>query len=172
MRLAATFLLCSSVSVFAAGSDATAPPPPPDCTGGQVLETDSNSCVDAQDSRLGDQERYEAVREYAYDEAFDDALTVLDAMQDQKADGVLTYRGYIARKTGDLPAAMTWYEQALETNPDNLLARSYMGQTLVLLGKPLEAEEQLNEIIARGGTGTWAETSLSKSLATGETFSY
>ena len=76
------------------------------------------------------------------------------------SDRVLTYRGFIARKTGNVELGMAYYRQAIARNPDNLLVRSYMGQSLVEQGKPAEARVQLVEILARGGAGTWPAESL------------
>ena len=61
---------------------------------------------------------------------------------------------------------------ALAQNPDNLLARSYMGQGLVLEGDWVGAKRQYDEIIARGGRGTWAEASLRDAITTGTTYTY
>jgi hypothetical protein len=57
-------------------------------------------------------------------------------------------------------------------NPDNLLARSYMGQALVEQGQVDLALAQLSEIRMRGGRGTWAETSLANAVATSVTYSH
>ncbi len=57
-------------------------------------------------------------------------------------------------------------------NPDNLLARSYMGQALVEQGQVDLALAQLSEIRMRGGRGTWAETSLTNAVATSVTYSH
>lgn len=121
---------------------------------------------------LGEDILYGAVRELAYAGRFDSAREVLDQMPDQAADEVLTYRGFIARKTGDLAAADLFYARAIAANPDNILARSYMGQGLVASGDRVAAITQLREIQARGGAGTWAEASLRDAIATGTTYSY
>ena len=65
-----------------------------------------------------------------------------------------------------------YYDQALTRNPDNILARSYMGQGKVAAGDKVAAVIQLREIQARGGAGTWAETSLRSAIETGTTYSY
>ena len=68
--------------------------------------------------------------------------------------------------------ANLFYRQAIEANPDNLLARSYMAQGFVAEGKLDEAIAQWREIKARGGHGTWAEASLRDAIRTGTTYSY
>ena len=64
------------------------------------------------------------------------------------------------------------HTKAIAKNPDNLLARSYMGQGLVAAGKTELAIGQWKEIVARGGAGGWPEESLRTALETGLTFSY
>ncbi len=116
--------------------------------------------------------RYRAVRELAHAGRYDDAQKVLAAMPDQSDDRVLTYWGFTHRKIGNVDAAMMFYDRALERNPDNMLARSYLGQWLVETGDMDGANVQMAEIEARGGAYTWAGTSLRKAIYTGRTFNY
>ena len=170
--LTALPLICLPMMAMAAGDDTSTPPAQPDCPDGQVRDADSGTCTAPQDARLDDAERLRAVRALAYDGQYGNARAVLDAMTDQRADGVLTYRGFLARKSGDMGSAMRWYETALQTNPDNLLARSYMGQGFVASGEIDAARQQLREIRTRGGRGTWAEASLRMALQSGRGYSY
>lgn len=175
-RPALTCALLLPVCAFAVGSDDTTPPKPTEtttaCTDGKVWDDTAKACVAPQESRLDDDTLYGAVREFAYAGQYGAAMAALDAMSDQGADRVLTYRGFTARKLGDMQAATRFYEQAIARNPDNLLARSYMGQGFVADGRHEDAQLQLAEIRARGGKGTWPEVSLSRALDTGETSDY
>ena len=94
-----------------------------------------------------------AVRELAYADRQTEAQMVL-AQMDQSNDFVLTYLGFTNRMLGNEQDAARFYTAALQQNPDNILARSYMGQGFVSKGKIRDAREQLEEIRARGGTGT------------------
>ena len=160
---------------FAAGSDSTTPPKPTqtssDCTAGQIFDEKTATCVDKSSSLIDDDARYEAVRELAYLGDSPRALDMLSAMNPEDSR-VLTYRGFIARKTGDMDAAMTYYTAAIAANADNILARSYMGQGLVEAGDRDAAKLQLAEIRTRGGRNTWAEVSLSQAIRTGLGSSY
>jgi Tfp pilus assembly protein PilF len=80
--------------------------------------------------------------------------------------------GVTNRKMGRTAIAMDYYAQALAANPANILARSYMGQGLVEAGQVADAITQLKAIRAYGGAGTWAEASLRKAIATGQTYTY
>ena len=160
---------------FAAGEDSTTPPPrtpTPSCPEGQIYDRKAGQCVPVKSSGLSDDERYQAVRELAYLERYTAAAHVLDAMTDPSDDRVLTYRGFLHRKLGQMDEAMRYYRAAIDKNPNNLLVRSYMGQGLVASGDLPAARRQHQEILSRGGQGTWAEVSLRDALASGRTYRY
>lgn len=178
MRLSlvtATLLACP-VLAFGAGSDDPEPPKTTattsQCTAPQIYDPATQSCVDAQESRLDDDTRYDAVRELAYAAEYTRALQVLATMSDQSQSRVWTYKGFIARKTGKTDLAMQYYQAALDVDADNILARSYMGQGLVMQGQSDAARVQLSEIRARGGRNTWAEYALRTALESAKTYSY
>ncbi|MBP0481786.1 hypothetical protein [Sagittula salina] len=172
MPRTALFLALLPVDAMAAGGDTSAPPSHPQFKTGQVWEPASQKCLTAHAPTLDDAARLVAVREYAYDGQFHMAALVLDAMQDQQADGVLTYRGFLARRRGAAAEARAWYGRALARNPDNLLARSYTGQGLVFEGDLVGALIQHRENVARGGRGTWAEATLAEAISTGTAYAY
>lgn len=138
-----------------------------------VWDASIQKCVRPdQSGYLGEDILYDAVRELAYAGRFDAARQVLDQMPDQDSDRVLTYRGFTERKLGNLELANVFYQRAIDANPDNILARSYMGQGLVAAGDQVAALMQLREIQARGGKGTWAEASLAEAIRSGTTYNY
>lgn len=171
-----TTALLFPFAAFAAGTSDDSPPQPTEtstsCNNGQVWDKKTEACVDAKESRLDDDTRYEAAREFAYAGRYDDALNVLAAMSDQSESRVLTYYGFAHRKAGRTELGMQYYLQALNADPDNLLARSYMGQGLVEAGDVKAARVQLAEIVARGGASGWPETSLRRAIKTGRTYNY
>lgn len=179
MRFSA--VLCLSLlptALFAAGSGSPTTSPPvsspttQSCKGVKVWDPSTKKCVSPQGAELGDDLLGEAVRELAYAGRNEDAQGVLRAMADQESDLALTYWGFTHRKLGNLDLAKVFYEKAITTNPDNILARSYMGQGLVTEGNLVAARKQLQEIRARGGAGTWPEKSLSDAIKTGTTYNY
>lgn len=169
-------LSIAPLAAFAVGFNDDDPPTPTEttttCTNGQVWDADANSCVEPDKSSLNDTDRMNAVRELAYAGRLSEAERVLNAVTDQDADAVLTYRGFIARKSGQTDAAFAWYERALAVNPDNLLARSYLGQWHVETGNITLARAQLSEIRQRGGRSTWPEVSLRMAIQSGTGYSY
>lgn len=173
---AVIFATALPFAAFAAGSDDTAPPTPTEttttCAEGQIYDAEAKKCKNPEDASLNDDIRFGAVRELAYAGRYSDALAALDAMTEGESDRTLTYRGFITRKAGDMAGGMAFYARALAVNPDNILARSYMGQALVEQGDIAAAARQLDEIRSRNGTGTWAEAALSHAVGTGQTLNY
>jgi len=169
-------VLAMPLPAHAAGSDSDSPPATTktttECKKGEVWDEKTQKCVDAQSGRLDDDRLYQAARELAWAGRYDEALDVLAAMTEGDTDRVLTYKGFANRKAGRIAAGMEFYQAAIAMNPDNLLARSYMGQGLVEQGEFELAEAQLAEIVARGGAGGWPETALRKALETGVGFTY
>ena len=163
-------------AALAAGSDDTEPPKATqtstECEEGQVWDEQTKACVDAKSDLLDDDTRFRAVRELAWAGRPGDALVVLSAMTEGQTDRVLTYTGFANRKAGRLEEGLAAYDAALKLNPDNVLARSYLGQAYVDMGEIELAQLQLDEIRARGGAGLWAETALADAIATGQTYSY
>ena len=173
LALPVTLAMIVSAPMNAAGSgDSAAPKPTKECAGIRVWDEKKNRCVRPKESSLDDDGLYDAVRSLAYAGRYLDAQGVLAAMSDQNEGRVLTYKGFTERKLGNIDVAMVFYQKALDQNPDNILARSYMGQGLLEQGDKIGAVTQLREIQTRGGAGTWAEQSLSKAIASGVTYSH
>lgn len=176
MRLLSVALIVfTPFTAFAAGSDPEPPKPTETttvCTDGQVYSEETKACVDPEEQTLNDDQRYEAVRELAHAGRPEDAMRVLASMTEGDTDRVLTYVGFLNRQMGNWEAGLAAYDRALAINPDNVLARSYYGQALVLMNETALAVAQLDEIRARGGAGTWADYALADAIATGTTTTY
>lgn len=167
-------ILALPACAWADGGDSRPPKPTKttkECAGKRVWDEKKQRCVRPKKSSLNQDGLYDAVRELAYAGRFEDAQSVLEAM-DQNDDRVLTYWGFTSRKMGDVDAAMAFYATALDKNPDNLLARSYLGQHLVQIGDLEGAQLQLAEIEQRGGGYSWSGTSLRQAIYTGRIFNY
>lgn len=182
MRLVLVLLMIIPGFAFAAGDDngggTTWGNPPKStkttksCTGIMVWDEKTKKCVKPQGSSLQPDTLMGAVRELAYAGRNQDAQGVLRAMPDQNDDLVLTYWGFTHRKLGNTDLAYEYYNRAIARNPDNILARSYMGQGFVSEGRIDAAIAQWREITARGGEDTWAEASLREAIRTGITYDY
>lgn len=164
------------VAALAASGNDWNPPKPTEttktCKGKRVWDEQKKRCVRPRKSSLNQEQLLGAARELAYAGRQEDAQAVLSAMADQQDSVVLTYWGFTHRKLGNSELAQDYYDQALARDPDNILARSYMGQGFVEQGNFGAALIQWKEIKARGGDGTWAEASLRSALETGASHSY
>ena len=177
LRIAATVAVCAA-PVWAAGGFDETPPTPTEttttCPDGAVWDADRSACVIIQDSNLElDQDRLiETARELAYANRNEDAIAVLALSAQPQDTMVLTYLGFSHRRAGRMDLGLDYYDDALAADPDNLLARSYMGMAYVQLAQLDLAEAQLAEIRARGGTGGWPEQALSQAIASNSTSGY
>lgn len=161
---AALALALSFALPHAAFAKDETPPATKTCSSGKVLDKATNKCVRTSSNEINDDERYEAVREYAYFGDYTGALSILASFEDQTDPRMFNYYGFINRKQGNMDAAMEYYAKALTINPDYILARAYMGQGLAAEGDLAGARAQLAEIRTRGGRNTWAYTSLAMAL--------
>jgi len=176
MRLILATLALLPTTALAAGSSSSDVPKPTEttevCEEGLVWDLATETCLPPEQSTNEDSAMMDAVRELAHDGRYADALRVLDRLDDATTDLALTYYGFVHRKSGNTVLGMAYYTAALDQNPDNILARSYMGQAYVEAGQLQLASAQLSEIRKRGGRGTWAEFSLRQAIGSGVTYSY
>lgn len=175
MILAVALALAPHLAL-AAGSDDSEPPKPTatttECAKGEVWDEKTKACIKAEDQSLNDDQRFGAVRELAYAGRYDEAMQVLAAMREGETSRVMTYQGFLLRQTGQIEQGIAAYERAIAMDPANILARSYYGQLLVQMDELAMAEDQLTQIRAHGGAGTWAEQSLSTAIKTGVTYTF
>jgi predicted Zn-dependent protease len=175
ITLAASLLAISPVMVFAVGTGDSNPPTPTettqDCAEGLIFDLATQTCMTPDQSTNDDSAMMDAVRELAYDGRYADARTLLDRLNPNYSM-VQTYYGFTARKLGDFDAGMAYYTAALVIDPDNILARSYMGQGMVERGDLVGARMQLSEIRARDGRQTWPEIALRMAIERGAGQSY
>jgi tetratricopeptide (TPR) repeat protein len=173
----AAFAALLALPVLAVGPDDDPPTPTEtttQCDVGTVWDTDTQTCVPVrQSSHATDPDALlMTVRELAYAGRHVDALALLARAPDQADTMVLTYFGYSTRSLGDMERGLDYYDQALAADPDNLLARAYLGMARLQLRQPDLAEAQLAEIRARGGSGTWPDRALAAAVRQGSTSGY
>ncbi|MDG3042732.1 tetratricopeptide repeat protein [Roseicyclus marinus] len=164
----------------AVGPEEESPPTPTPtttiCPEGQVWDVDEAACLPIIESGLirDPAALVATARELAYAGRHGDALALLARAPDPADTMVLTYIGYSTRSLGYMSRGLAFYDRALAADPDNLLARSYLGMAYLILGSPDRAEGQLAEIRARGGDGSWPERALAEAIAggTAEGFHY
>ncbi len=169
-------LVTTATAAFAVGSEDNSPPAPTPttvtCEDGQVWDEETSTCVAIEQSSLSEELLRETARELAYADRSDDALALLAMSEAPEASEVLTLTAFAHGRAGDYETALPIYTAALTADPDNLLARAYMGLALIASGQTYAAEAQLREIRARGGYGSWPDRALSQGLEAGEPIGY
>lgn len=174
-RIAATLgLICLPMGALAVGPEDDPPLPTQStttCSAGMIWDPGLGRCAVIRNSRLGDDALYRTARELAYAGRYEDAIATLGQMSDPTESRVLTTLGYAHRRAGRVDLGMAYYDRALAADPDNLLARAYLGQAHLLAGRYNMARRELDEIRARGGAGSWPETALDRAIAAGAAFS-
>lgn len=124
----------------------------PSCRRGLAWDKRKGKCVRVRrSSNLSDNNIYEVARDLAYNKRYGEAIDILKMAQNQNDPRILNYLGYSTRKSGDVEKGLTYYQAAIEADPDYTLARSYMGEAFLQLNKIDEAREQLAEIGERCG---------------------
>lgn len=170
--------LASVGTALAVGSDDDTPPTPTqtttECPEGAVWDVETATCVTIEETGLVTDPAAltRTVRELAYAGRHVDALALLARAPDQDDSMVLTYMGFSTRSLGDMAAGMAYYDRALAADPDNLLARAYMGMAYLITGQTDRAAAQLSEIRARDGAGRWPEEALAAAIAQGAASGY
>jgi tetratricopeptide (TPR) repeat protein len=171
MAMSLALCLAGAPAAWAIDPDDDAPPAPTEtttrCAEGTVWDADTASCIPIAESRApADRDRLIAVvRELAYTGRYADAAALLTRASDRGDTLVLTYRGFVARRLGAIPTGLAYYRQALAADPDNLLARAYMGMGYLELGARAAAQAELDQIRRRGGVGGWPERALAAAIA-------
>jgi tetratricopeptide (TPR) repeat protein len=140
------------------------------CKNGKMWSTAKKKCVKPSQTSFNDDQLYDAAREMAYAGQYDNAIAVLKLARNQNDPRILNYMGYSNRKAGRMELGMSYYKRALAIDPNFVLARSYMGQALLLQGDVQGARTQLVEIRDRGGQDTYAYKLLYNSLKHSNTY--
>jgi tetratricopeptide (TPR) repeat protein len=109
-----------------------------------------SACVGAPSVAMADEELFYAGYWLAKSGKYEKALGYL-TLADKKDERVLTYIGFATRKLGHVDEALPLYRQALEVNPNYVVARAYMGEAFLTKGEPEKARAQLEEIAHRCG---------------------
>jgi tetratricopeptide (TPR) repeat protein len=171
--MAAPALVALALMASRAGavdSDSNPPPPTPtsqSCKSGEIWDKQKKKCVRAQSGLFDDDTLYEAGRELAYAGRYDEAIAILMLAKDRSDPRILNYLGFSHRSAGRIQTGLGFYRKAIRRDPDYVLARSYMGQALILIGDRPGAVAELAEIGKRAGKRNWPYRALAAALSGG-----
>jgi tetratricopeptide (TPR) repeat protein len=116
------------------------------CDKGQVWDVKNKKCIVKKSGVLPDRDLTEYAYALAKAERFQEALDVLDTLQDPNTPRALNYRGYATRKLGHTDDGIDYYLKSVALDPTYTQVREYLGDAYVTLGKFDLANEQLATI--------------------------
>ncbi len=94
-------------------------------------------------------------------QARDQLLRLKDEVQHADVYNLL---GFSLRKTGDYKTALTYYQKALDFDPNHKGALEYLGELFIETKQPQKAREQLAKLIVLCPTGCEERDDLEKSM--------
>ncbi|MEX3776241.1 tetratricopeptide repeat protein [Pseudomonas sp. MYb118] len=137
--------LCSTLALANGEDDA---PARPNCPKGQVWDTKSQKCVLQTSHLVPDADRTDYAYRLAKDGRYEEALALLDTLEQPDTAKALNYRGYATRKLGRTDEGINYYLQSVKLDPQYAQVREYLGEAYVIKGRLDLAQEQLQMIEA------------------------
>lgn len=134
----------SSSQAWANGEEDT--PARPQCPKGQVFDKKARKCVLQTSKLVPDADRTDYAYQLAKDGRYEEALALLDTLQEPNTAKALNYRGYATRKLGRTDEGIGYYLQSVKLDPHYAKVREYLGEAYVIKGQLDLAQEQLQQI--------------------------
>lgn len=167
-RAALLFGACLSAALLAgqacASGDESAPPKP-NCPKGQVWDSKTAKCVLQTSKATSDTDRTDYAYRLAKDGRYDEALALLNTLQNPNTAKALNYRGYATRKLGRTDEGISYYLQSVALDPNYAQVREYLGEAYVIKGRIDLAQEQLVKIKALCSTTCEEYEDLAEAIA-------
>ena len=125
---------------------AQAPDDPTTCAPGQVWDSKRQKCLRRSSGVLPDPELTEYAFALAKADRFQEALDVLDMLDNPDTPRALNYRGYATRRLGRVDEGIGYYLKSVALDPAYPQVREYLGEAYVIEGKFDLARGQLAAI--------------------------
>jgi tetratricopeptide (TPR) repeat protein len=116
------------------------------CEPGQVWDAKQHKCLTKRSGVLPDTELTEYAYALAKADRFQEALDVLDTLDNPNTPRALNYRGYATRKLGRTDEGISYYLKSVNLDPAYPQVREYLGEAYVIQGKYDLAKDQLATI--------------------------
>jgi tetratricopeptide (TPR) repeat protein len=116
------------------------------CKPGQIWDTKRRKCVVRRSDVLPDPEMTEYAYALAKADRYQEAIDVLDLLDNPNTPRALNYRGYATRKLGRTDEGIGYYLKSVALDPNYPQVREYLGEAYVIEGKYDLAKEQLSTI--------------------------
>ncbi len=135
------------------------------CPSGQIYDSRTQRCVPQSSGIVDDRSLASYAAALSREGRYEEALHVLDLMQNPETAEALNYRGYAKRQLGRIEEGIGYYMRSVALDPEYLLVREYLGEAYVIQGRLDLAREQLAEIEARCGTTCEPYGDLAEAIA-------
>jgi tetratricopeptide (TPR) repeat protein len=116
------------------------------CKPGQVWDAKRRKCLVRRSDVLPDPEMTEYAYALAKADRYQEAIDVLDLLDNPNTPRALNYRGYATRKLGRTDEGIGYYLKSVALDPNYPQVREYLGEAYVIEGKYDLAKEQLSTI--------------------------
>jgi tetratricopeptide (TPR) repeat protein len=116
------------------------------CEPGQVWDAKQHKCLQRRSGFLPDSELTEYAYALARADRFQEAIDVLDSLDNPNTPRALNYRGYATRKLGRVDEGIGYYLKSVALDPNYPQVREYLGEAYVIEGKFDLAKDQLATI--------------------------
>ncbi len=116
------------------------------CRPGEVWDKKKHACLRRHTGVVPDAEMTEYAFALASAARYQEALDVLDLLDNSNTPRALNYRGYATRKLGQIDAGIGYYLQSIALDPKYPQVREYLGEAYVIEGKFDLAKAQLTAI--------------------------
>jgi len=116
------------------------------CAPGQVWDTKKKKCLERHSGVLPDPDMTEYAYALAKADRYQEAIDVLDMLENPNTPRALNYRGYATRKLGRTDEGIGYYLKSVALDPTYPQVREYLGEAYVIQGKFDQAKDQLATI--------------------------
>ncbi len=122
------------------------------CLPGMVWDTKHRKCLVRHSGVLSDPDMTEYAFALAKADRYQEAIDVLDLLDNPNTPRALNYRGYSTRKLGHTDEGISYYLKSVALDPSYPQVREYLGEAYVIEGKYDLAKDQLATIGKLCGT--------------------
>jgi tetratricopeptide (TPR) repeat protein len=116
------------------------------CAPGRVWDKKTHKCLERHSGVLPDAELTEYAYSLAKADRYQEAIDVLDMLDNPNTPRALNYRGYATRKLGRTDEGIGYYLKSVALDPKYAQVREYLGEAYVIEGKFELAKDQLATI--------------------------
>jgi tetratricopeptide (TPR) repeat protein len=135
------------------------------CQPGMVWDAKQKKCLQRHSGVLPDPELTEYAFALAQADRYQEAIDVLDLLDNPNTPRALNYRGYATRKLGRTDEGISYYLKSVALDPNYPQVREYLGEAYIVEGKYDLAKDQLAAIGKLCGSGCVYYEDLANALA-------